>query len=72
MHAWQVQVQVHVQVQEQGGGGTWHADKRLAVDFVEAALPVDLAQVVAGAGVGVARVDHLLHDVAAYRTWSWN
>lgn len=54
------------------GGGTWHADKRLAVDFVEAALPVDLAQVVAGAGVGVARVDHLLHDVAAYRTGSWN
>lgn len=51
--------------------GTWHADKRLAVDFVKAALAIDLAQVVAGTGVGVAGVNHLLHHVGVHRTGSW-
>lgn len=44
-------------------GRTWHTEVRLTVELIEAALPVDLAQVVAGAGVGVAWMDDLL-DVA--------
>ena len=45
--------------------GTWHTEVRLTVEFIEAALPVDLTQVVAGAGVGVAWMDDLLDDAVA-------
>lgn len=66
---------VQVEVQRRrgvGGGGTWHADVRLAVKFVQAASPVDLAQVVAGAGVGVAWVDDLLHNVVVHGAGGWS
>lgn len=55
-----------------GAGGTWHTDVRLAVEFVQAASPVDLTQVVAGAGVGVAWVDDLLHNVVVHGAGGWS
>lgn len=44
-------------------GCTWHTDVWLTVEFIKAASPVNLAQVVGGARVGVAWMDDLLNDV---------
>lgn len=50
---------------------TWHTQIRQAIEFIEATFPVDLAQVVARAGVGVARMNNLFDDVVAEGTGGW-
>ena len=52
-------------------GRTWDTEVWLTVEFIKATLPVDLAQVVAGAGVGVAWMDNLLNNAVAKGTESW-